>query len=121
MDQRLSFWLNVQKPKARVAKIMQLFCAFLLRRTLRLGALLRPKKLLNGRCKRQRSRGTTPCRALSGTKSRSTICGCLITRGPNSVFLSEGFKRRDSGKLPDKDETVPKIRLITRGGMMNGQ
>src|SRR4029077_12754201 len=80
MDQRLSSWPNGQNPRALGAKIMQSFYASWRRHTLKLAALLRRKKLLNRHCKRRRSRGTPPCQALSGTKSRSTSSGCRIIR-----------------------------------------
>src|SRR6266498_1737525 len=80
MDQRLSSWPNGQNPRALGAKIAQLFYAPWLQHTLRLAALLMPRKLPNRHCRPQRSRETPLCRALSATKSRFTTLVYRIIR-----------------------------------------
>ena len=75
MDQRPSFWPSAQNLKAPGAKIIQLFCASLLRHTLRPAVLLRLRKLLNRHWKPHRSKGTPACRVRCGTKSRCTSSG----------------------------------------------
>src|ERR1700742_2648896 len=87
MDQRPSFWPSVQNLKALGAKIMRLSYASLLRHTPRPAALLRPRKLLNRHCEQRRSRGTPPCPALFGTKSRfTTLVYRTIRRRDDLVY-----------------------------------
>src|SRR5215216_4337717 len=93
MDQRPSFWPSAQNLKAPVAKIIQLFCASLLRHTPRPGVLLRLGKLLNRHCKPHRSKGTPIYRVRCGAKSRCTSSACPTIRSRDDFTCPDSLSQ----------------------------
>src|SRR5437870_7986384 len=87
-DQRLSFWLNEPTRKALEVRITRLFYASSLQRTLKLAVLVRPGKLLDRLCERQRSKAIPLCPTRSEMKLRSTSWAYLIIESDNSLGRS---------------------------------